>query len=202
MIHLGHGGEACSSYNNDVLYSPTFNPAPISRPESPDGDEYTSEQAGGGDIPLPDVIEVPVNAAGDTNTADDMNAADELNAAGRATRSLRLSSIAGIYTPPSGSVPHPHGATEMTIIDKSGIHRVWVRFCNCSNSIRLTETHFLEVGLFPTSFKSFKTAFTFWVLDDYRLSNMECHTSAYHYFKKLRRLTSPIFPDAVEVRYC
>ncbi|KAF8962368.1 hypothetical protein BDZ97DRAFT_1759410 [Flammula alnicola] len=36
---------------------------------------------------------------------------------------------------------------------------------------------------------------------DYRLSNLECKTSSYQYYQKLRRLTCPAFPKAVLNRY-
>ncbi|KAG1862833.1 hypothetical protein DFJ58DRAFT_656749, partial [Suillus subalutaceus] len=43
-----------------------------------------------------------------------------------------------------------------------------------------------EISLFPASFTSPKTAFTFAVLDDFLLDNLECGTSAMNYYSKLR----------------
>ncbi|KAG1732333.1 hypothetical protein EDB19DRAFT_1896758 [Suillus lakei] len=51
-----------------------------------------------------------------------------------------------------------------------------------------------QAGLFPASFTRPKTAFTFTVLDDFLLDNLECGTSAMNYYSKIRRLTSSIFP--------
>ncbi|KAG1725161.1 uncharacterized protein EDB91DRAFT_1254899 [Suillus paluster] len=58
-----------------------------------------------------------------------------------------------------------------------------------------------EMGLFPASFTSPKTAFTFVVLDDFLLDNLECGTSAMNYYSKLRRVTSSVFPHLVPDRY-
>jgi hypothetical protein len=57
------------------------------------------------------------------------------------------------------------------------------------------------MGLFATSFERIQTVFTFEVLKDFRLSNLECKTTAYQYYQKLRRLTCPEFPKAVLNRY-
>ncbi|KAF8226535.1 hypothetical protein L208DRAFT_1301237, partial [Tricholoma matsutake] len=57
----------------------------------------------------------------------------------------------------------------------------------------------LQSGLFPVSYKNIKTTFTFKVLDDAQLSNLECKSSAYQYYQKLWCMTSPLFPNAMEV---
>ncbi|KAF8234760.1 hypothetical protein L208DRAFT_1260284 [Tricholoma matsutake] len=88
---------------------------------------------------------------------------------------------------------------KLTVIDVSSVHRMWVKWCNCPNSRQEQENHLLQSGLFPVSYKNIKTTFTFKVLDDARLSNLECKSSAYQYYQKLRRMTSPLFPSAVEV---
>lgn len=119
---------------------------------------------------------------------------------GGKTKPLRLSNFANIYGPPSGCTTRfSKDAKFMTIIDKSGVHRVQVKLCQCPGSEVQREAHLLHAGLFPASYKIIKTAFTFAVLDDFRMSNLECKTSGYHYYRKLRRLTSPSFPDAVTV---
>jgi hypothetical protein len=55
------------------------------------------------------------------------------------------------------------------------------------------------MGMFPASFNRPKTAFTFAVLDDFLLDNLECGTSAMNYYSKLRRMTSSVFPHLVPV---
>lgn len=117
-------------------------------------------------------------------------------------RGIHLKDFAGIYDPPSGYVPHPMGNIEkMTIVDTSGVHRVHVQFCECHGiaSGVEREAQLLRANLFPTSFTTFKSAFTFQALDGFRAANLHCKTSAFHYFEMLRRLTSPGFHSAVPV---
>lgn len=157
--------------------------------------------------PMP--ISVPAGSASTTPPAPTNNmtsapatpsAPDDPFAQTRKKEPLRLSSFANVYGPPSGcKVPLKEGAQYMTIIDRSGVHRMRVELCHCPGAELQREMHLLHAGLFPASFKIIKTTFTFAVLDDFRLSNLDCKTSGYHYYRKLRRLTSPSFPDAVPV---
>jgi hypothetical protein len=112
-----------------------------------------------------------------------------------------LRRVANIYGPPPG-VPacRPDFCVKMTAVDKSGVHKLWVKPCNCTGSENSLERHLLQLGLLPASFEKTRTVFTFAVLNDFRLTNLECQASAYHYYKKLKRMTSPLIPDAVEVR--
>ena len=89
----------------------------------------------------------------------------------------------------------------ITIIDVSGIHHLPVLFCSCTTAELHLDISYLRMGLFPTSFERIQTVFTLDVLKDFRLSNLECKTSAYQYYQKLRRLTCPAFPKAVLNRY-
>ncbi len=94
-----------------------------------------------------------------------------------------------------------YGYRFVTFVDVSGIHKLPVVPCTCGEA---TEDHlsYFDLGLFPASYDLIKTAFTFNVLKDFRLSNLECKTTAaYQYYSKLRRITSPIFPRAVINRY-
>lgn len=102
-------------------------------------------------------------------------------------------------------LPHPRatdwfGNRFVTIVDKSGIHHLPVVKCICGEPAE-EHVQFLELGLFPSSYELIKTLFTFTVLDDFRLCNLECKTTAYQYYSKLRRLTSPAFPKLVINRY-
>lgn len=90
------------------------------------------------------------------------------------------------------------GNHNMVIVDATGVHPIKVVWCGCSDAAP-REVQLFELGLFPSSFKSPKTAFTFAVLDDFRLDNLECKTAARRYFNKLQRLTSPAFPQSVPV---
>jgi hypothetical protein len=86
------------------------------------------------------------------------------------------------------------------IVDSCHLLSLPVVHCGCGESIS-DDLLFLDLGFFPASFETIKTVFTFRCLDDFRLSNLECKTSAYQYFQRLRRLTNPAFPNAVANRY-
>ncbi|KAG1843425.1 hypothetical protein C8R48DRAFT_559693, partial [Suillus tomentosus] len=86
------------------------------------------------------------------------------------------------------------------VVDTSGLHSMMIRFCQCTGALS-PDMQLFETGLFPASFTSPKTAFTFAVLDDFLLDNLECGTSAMNYYSKLRRITSSVFPHLVPDRY-
>lgn len=87
----------------------------------------------------------------------------------------------------------------LNIIDVSGVHRLVVRPCGCASNVDSDDIQLLRIGLFAASFARIRTVFTLSVLDDYRRDNLVCNTTAYQYFKKLRRVTSPAFPHIVPV---
>jgi len=86
----------------------------------------------------------------------------------------------------------------ITVIDKSGVHSVSIWYCQCPGALD-KDMQLFQAGLFPASFTRVKTAFTFSVLDDFLLDNLECGTSAMNYYNKIRRLTSSVFPLMVPV---
>ncbi|KAG2143570.1 uncharacterized protein EDB93DRAFT_1105234 [Suillus bovinus] len=88
----------------------------------------------------------------------------------------------------------------ITIVDKSGVHSLSISYCQCPGALSW-DMQLFQAGLFPASFTRPKTAFTFSVLDDFLLDNLECGTSAMNYYSKIRRLTSSIFPLMVPDRY-
>jgi hypothetical protein len=57
----------------------------------------------------------------------------------------------------------------------------------------------MMAGLFPATFREPKTAFTFRVLEDFHLDNLECKTTPSQFFSRLRRLTNDEFPNTVPV---
>lgn len=89
----------------------------------------------------------------------------------------------------------------VAFIDVTGIHYLPVVHCFCSGSHQDIDLQYMGQKLFPASYKRVRTAFTFAVLDDFRLSNLECKTSAYQYYQKLRRVTHSAFPSLVVNRY-
>ncbi|KAG1800351.1 uncharacterized protein HD556DRAFT_1230340, partial [Suillus plorans] len=88
----------------------------------------------------------------------------------------------------------------ITVVDKSGVHSLSICYCQCPSALS-RDIQLFQAGLFPASFTRPKTAFTFAVLDDFLLDNLECGTSAMNYYSKIRRLTSSIFPLMVPDRY-
>jgi hypothetical protein len=95
-------------------------------------------------------------------------------------------------------IPVHHDAKTLTIVDKSGVHEMSIHYCDCLGSNPIHQQLF-QMGLFPASFTRPRTAFTFAVLDDFLLDNLECGTSASNYYNKLRRLTCSILPHLVPV---
>ncbi|KAG1817738.1 hypothetical protein EV424DRAFT_1347851 [Suillus variegatus] len=83
-----------------------------------------------------------------------------------------------------------------TIVDKSGVHTHLVKYCTCHNAAA-ADIQMFQMGLFPVSFLEPKTAFTFDILNDFLLDNLECGTSAMNYYSKLRRMTTTVFPHLV-----
>jgi hypothetical protein len=96
-------------------------------------------------------------------------------------------------------VHDPNGNVYAVFVDISGIHHLSVQYCRCPGH-KPNDEQLLDLGFFPATFKRPKTFFTFRALDDFRLDNLESKTSAYQYYAKLRRVTSPAFPHSVPVR--
>jgi hypothetical protein len=101
-----------------------------------------------------------------------------------------------------GTVPRTDDMmnTYVCVVHTNGLHDICLVYCKCQGH---TESHadLLYSRLVPTTFSRYSTLFTADVLDDFRLSNLECKTSAYQYFQKLRRKTSPTAPADVTNRY-
>jgi hypothetical protein len=58
----------------------------------------------------------------------------------------------------------------------------------------------MMAGLFPVMFHNPKTAFTFRVLEEFHLDNLECKTTPSQFFSHLWRLTNEEFPNIVPMR--
>ncbi|KAG2070474.1 hypothetical protein BDR04DRAFT_1018788, partial [Suillus decipiens] len=65
------------------------------------------------------------------------------------------------------------------------LYFLMIRFCQCTKALS-PNMQLFETGLFLVSFTLLKTAFTFVVLDDFLMDNLECGTSAMNYYSKLR----------------
>ncbi|KAG1787558.1 uncharacterized protein HD556DRAFT_1246604, partial [Suillus plorans] len=97
-------------------------------------------------------------------------------------------------------IPLVNDPRTTTVVDTSGLHSMMIRFCQCAGALS-HDMQLFKTSLFPASFTSPKTAFTFAVLDDFLLDNLECGTSAMNFYSKLRRITSSVFPHLVPDRY-
>ena len=86
----------------------------------------------------------------------------------------------------------------LTIVNQTGVFDMDVLFCICPNAGERDE-QLLKAGLFPSSFKQIETVFTFSVLDDFLVDNLECKTTAQQYYAKLQGITNRMFPDRVPV---
>lgn len=101
-------------------------------------------------------------------------------------------------SPPAAGETDSAGNPYLVLVDRSGIHQLAVRWCCCADCLP-HDIQLLEMGLFPASFGRIRTAFTFKVLDDFLVDNLECKTSAFNFYNKLRRITSKAFPHKVFV---
>jgi len=90
------------------------------------------------------------------------------------------------------------GNPVITIIDRSGAHEIGIRWCCCLDAPG-RDMQLMAAGLFPATFRNPRTAFTFQVLEEFHLDNLECKTTTSQFFSCLKRLTSRKFPNAVPV---
>ncbi|EAU81166.2 hypothetical protein CC1G_10453 [Coprinopsis cinerea okayama7 len=86
------------------------------------------------------------------------------------------------------------------VMHTNGVHHVLFHVCGCPDHPSETR-QFLDMRLYPASVKTVRSVATFDLLDDYHMNQVECHTSTYHYFAKLRRVTNKAFPHTVPNRY-
>ena len=99
----------------------------------------------------------------------------------------------------TSALPAESEGNIVNIVDVSGVHQLVVRPCRCASNNDRDDVQLLRMGLFPASFEVFKTAFTLRVLEDFRWDNLVCNTTAYQYYNKIRKVTSPAFPHTVPV---
>jgi len=90
------------------------------------------------------------------------------------------------------------GAKVMVIVHTNGIHYLPVRICRCQ-AAPPEDIQMMQLGYYPSTYNYIRTMFTFQLLDDYLLANLECQTSGYHYYQKLRRMTNKASPHVVPV---
>jgi hypothetical protein len=79
------------------------------------------------------------------------------------------------------------------VVHVNGVHHIALVTCACHGA-EAVHADLIYSRFVPATFSQYKTLFTVEVLDDFRISNLECKASAYQYFQKLRRLTFPTAP--------
>ena len=99
-------------------------------------------------------------------------------------------------TPRTDALANPY----VRVVHVNGVHHIALVYCTCRGADG-AHSDLMAQRLIPTSFTRYRTVFTHAVLDDFRITNLECKASAYHYFQKLRRHTSPMAPDTVPNLY-
>ncbi|KAH9069437.1 hypothetical protein EDB83DRAFT_2314461 [Lactarius deliciosus] len=78
-----------------------------------------------------------------------------------------------------GSKPGCHdkeGNPIITVVDRSGVHEIGLSWCRCPEAAE-HDMQLMMAGLFPATFQNPKTAFTFRVLEEFHLDNLECKTT-------------------------
>jgi hypothetical protein len=86
-----------------------------------------------------------------------------------------------------------------TITHTNGVHRTFVNFC--SHKDESTVDALMAARLFPATFDTPFTAYTFQVMKEFQIHNLESKQSAYDYCGSLMRLTDNAFAaDNVTVR--
>ena len=182
-MYLCHPAEQPCFPPSSEIFSP---PDVASSAELPFETSAHRESAGGAESQEEDEV---ANALFEQDKNDTDDEELDFETAGLNTAAMRV---------PKGS--DGRGNIWMTFVDITGVHFLPVRFCSCSNAppryIQL-----LRYGLYPVSYDRPQTAFTFRVLDDFDLDNLETKGTAQRYYAKLCRLTNNAFPHAVPDRY-
>ena len=195
-LNLGHNGGLCPAYSSKV--HPTEDPPKVPSAEDPQ-ELYSSSP-----IPKPDATSKmdPTDAGDDSNNKDEEEAEEEDSETEALWRNVETGGIPLKGVRKDKPRLDSDQCPILTIVDITGIHELRTRFCRCSPLDSNPLSHqLLSMGLFPSSMKNPKTAFTFRVLDDLDLTNLEGKISTFKYFKKLRRLTSNAFPHMITDRY-
>lgn len=88
--------------------------------------------------------------------------------------------------------------SNLIIVSSSGIFKRSVKWCKCANSPE-PFVQLFRAKLFPASFTNPSSAFTFEVLDHFRVDALECKTAALNFINKLVRISNEAFPSRVPV---
>lgn len=88
----------------------------------------------------------------------------------------------------------------LTIVHTNGSHKMNIIYCSCLGQ-ESRDLQLIDHGLFPATTSRPSTAFTFQLLRHFQIFNMASKTSAWDFHNGLVRMTNPVNPEAVPVRY-
>ena len=88
----------------------------------------------------------------------------------------------------------------LRVTHTNGIHTTRVRFCGCEGTPDKLE-QLMEAGLFPGTTSEPRSAYTFAVLKEFHMHNLQSKCGAFDYVLSLRRLTDNVFTSKVPVSY-
>ena len=93
---------------------------------------------------------------------------------------------------------------ETVIVHVHGIDTIRIGYCGCPENPANKDhaTQLLQFKLWPASWTTPETVFTFAVMAEFRLLSVIAHTNAYDYWRYLTELTDDVFPDECPVSYC
>lgn len=94
--------------------------------------------------------------------------------------------------------PRSKNRAHKLLVDRSGVHPLKVNLCYCSGA-EPQHLQYFSAGFFPATFDQVETAFSFRLLDDLRMDNLECKTPVLNFWHRLRRITAPLDPGSVPV---
>ncbi|KAJ7721362.1 hypothetical protein B0H16DRAFT_1335380, partial [Mycena metata] len=100
-----------------------------------------------------------------------------------------------------GPCEQPANPLLFTIVHGNGVHATKVAFCGCKEQLPDKIKQLMRSHLFPATAKGTRTAFTFNVLKEFSLHNLESKKAAYDFLGALLRLTDNCFTAEVPNPY-
>ena len=88
--------------------------------------------------------------------------------------------------------------SNLIFVLSTGIFKCWVKWCRFPNTSK-PYVQLLQAKLFPASFTRPNTAFTFDVLDHFRIDSLKCKTAAMNFMSKLVHISNEAFLADVPV---
>lgn len=101
------------------------------------------------------------------------------------------------HIPRTDAMSNPY----VRVVHTNGIHYIPLVICDC-RGLQDRDIDLMYARLIPTSFIHYRTLFTTAVLDDFRVSNLECKASAHQYWQRLSRMTSAATSSADVDNFC